>query len=119
VKEIYLEELMDLVVVVKLSITLLKTMNPMETCVPDLWRKILLYSTTLYVSHKCTGSHLSANILLERVRHNPDTVIGQRLMRLPLVYPEVYIAASTFVEKEVAEIWVKEADGQVERIWYV
>jgi hypothetical protein len=40
-------------------------------------------------------------------------------MCLLLVHPEAFITASLLVEKEVAERWVKEADGQVERIWYV
>jgi hypothetical protein len=35
VKEMYLEELMDLVVVTKLGITLLEMLNPVETYVPD------------------------------------------------------------------------------------
>jgi hypothetical protein len=45
VKKMYLEELMDMVVVVKLSTALLKMLNPVETCVPDLKRKMLLYPT--------------------------------------------------------------------------
>lgn len=61
---------MDLVVVVKLSITPLKMLNLIEVCVPNLWRKRFLYSTTFYISDKCTGSLLFADILLERVRPN-------------------------------------------------
>jgi hypothetical protein len=49
----YLEELIDVVLVAKLCTALLKMLNPVETRVLDLWRKTLLYSTTLYVSHKC------------------------------------------------------------------
>ncbi len=64
-KEMLFEELMDFVIVAKLNITVLKMLNPVETCVPDLWRKKLLDSTTLYARHKCTGSLLSANVLLE------------------------------------------------------
>jgi hypothetical protein len=76
VKKIYLEELIDIVVVLKLGTTLLKMLNPVETCILDLWRKALLYSTTLYISYKCAGTLLPANILLERVRHKLDTVIS-------------------------------------------
>jgi hypothetical protein len=76
VKEMYLEELMDLVVVVKQSTTLLKMLNPVEACILDLWRKTLLYSTILYVSHKRTRSLLSANILLERGRHKSYTALS-------------------------------------------
>jgi hypothetical protein len=88
VKEIYLEELMDLVIVVKLSITLLKMLNPVKTCVLDLCRKILLYSTTLYVSDKCTRGLMFADILLKIFRHKQYTAITYRLMCLLLVYPE-------------------------------
>jgi hypothetical protein len=63
----YLEELIDLVVVSKLGTTLLKMLNPVETCVPDLWRKTLLNLTTFYISHKYTRSLLLANISLKRV----------------------------------------------------
>jgi hypothetical protein len=72
----YLEELMDLVFVTKLSITLLTMLNPVETCVPDLWRKTLLYLTILYISDKCTRSFLSADILLERCGHKLYAVIN-------------------------------------------
>jgi hypothetical protein len=98
VKEIFLEELMNAVVVVKLSTTLPKMLNLRDTCVPSLRRRTLLYLTTLYVSHKCTRSLLSADIWRERVRHKPDTIIGQRLMRLPLVDPRISVTAPIFVE---------------------
>ena len=76
VKKMLLQELMYLVVIVKLSITLLEMLNPVETCVPDVWRKTLLYATTLYVSDKCTRSFLSADILLKRCGHKLYTAIG-------------------------------------------
>ena len=72
----YLKELIDFVVVVNLSTTLLKMLNPVETCIPDLLRKTLLYSTTLYLSHKCTRVLLSAYILLETLLYKPDTDIS-------------------------------------------
>jgi hypothetical protein len=103
VKEMYLEELIHLVVVMKLSTAPLEMLNPVETCIPDLWRKTILYSTTLYVSHKCTGSLLSANILLERVRQELYTAIGYRLMRPLFVHPEAQASGPIFVEKEVAK----------------
>jgi len=40
--KMYLEELIDFAVITKLDATLLKMLNPVETCVPDLWRKTLL-----------------------------------------------------------------------------
>jgi hypothetical protein len=61
----YLKELMDLAVVVKLSVTLLKMLYPVDTRVLDLRRKTLFYSSLLYVGYKCTGCLLSANSLLE------------------------------------------------------
>jgi len=61
----YLEELIDLVVVAKLSITFLEMLNLVETCVPNLRKKTLLYFSTLYINNKCTGGILSADILLK------------------------------------------------------
>jgi hypothetical protein len=103
VKEMYLEKLMDVIIILKLSTALLKMQDPVETRVPDLWRKTQLYSTTLYASHKCTGVLLSAKIFLQKLRHKHDTVIGQHLMRLFLIYPEVQIGTSVFVGEEVAK----------------
>lgn len=71
----YLEELIDLVAVTKLSITLLEMLNLVETCVVNLWDKTLLWAV-LYSSHKLARSLLFANISLKRVRHRPDTVIS-------------------------------------------
>jgi hypothetical protein len=72
----YLEELVDLVIVAKLSITLLEMLNLVETCVPDLWKKTLLDLTTLYISNKCTRSFLSTDILLKRYKHKLHTAIS-------------------------------------------
>jgi hypothetical protein len=69
VKEMYLEELVNLVVVVKLSLTLLEMLNLVETCVVNLWRKTLLYSTIIYASDEYTRILLSADILLKRCRY--------------------------------------------------
>jgi hypothetical protein len=56
VEEMYLEKLMDLVVIGKLSITFLKMLNPVEACIPNLRRKALLYSSARDISHKYAGS---------------------------------------------------------------
>jgi hypothetical protein len=67
VKEMFPEELMNLVVIVKLSTSLLKMLNPIETGVLDLERKKLINEVFRYVNHKRAGSPLSANILLKGV----------------------------------------------------
>jgi hypothetical protein len=85
----YLEEVIDLLVVVKPNTTLLKMFNPVEAYVPNLQRKTLLYLVTLYVSEKCTRSSLSVDILLKRCGHKLYTIIGQCLICLPLVNPKV------------------------------
>jgi hypothetical protein len=64
-----LEELMDVVVVVELSATILKMLNPVETCVTDLRRKTLLYLTFLNTSNTCTRESNTAYISFERSRH--------------------------------------------------
>ena len=58
------------------GITFLKMVNLVEARVLKLWRKTLCYLNMLYLNYKCTRSLLSTNILLKRVRHKPDIVIG-------------------------------------------
>ena len=64
-KEMLLEELIHLVVVVKLSATLLKMLDPVETCILNLRRKTALNSTTLDVSYKYTRSIQATDVLLQ------------------------------------------------------
>ena len=57
---------MDLVVVVKLSSTLLKMLDPIEACVLNLWRKILLHLTIVNIGHKNSVGAYATDVLLER-----------------------------------------------------
>ena len=75
-KEMYTEELIDVVVIVKLSTSLLEMQSPVETGVPNLLRKTLLYLITVYFSDKRTWSLLSTDILLERCKHKLYIVIS-------------------------------------------
>jgi hypothetical protein len=97
-----LQELMDLVVIVELSTTLLKMLDPVEACILNLGSKALLYSTAFDISDEHTGSALIADILLESCRYQTYTTVGQRPMRLLLVYLEVGIAP-VFIKQEVAK----------------
>jgi hypothetical protein len=92
-----------LVIVIKLSTTLLKMLNPVEICILNLWRKALLHLTALYISRKNPRGAQATDVLLERVGHELYTAIGYCLMRLLLVYPECLIVASFLVKKEVAK----------------
>jgi hypothetical protein len=55
-KKMLLQELMHSVVVAKLSATLIKMLNPVETCILKLWWKTALDSTAVYVGHERTRS---------------------------------------------------------------
>jgi hypothetical protein len=57
-KEMQLEELMDLVVVIKLSATLVEVLDPVQTCILDLQWKTLLYSNAFYISKLITRLEL-------------------------------------------------------------
>jgi hypothetical protein len=92
-----------LVVVVKLSATLLEMLYPIEACVLNLRRKTLLYPITPYVSYKHPRNVNATDVLLERGGQKPDTAISQLLMCLLRVYPEVRISASLSVKEEVAK----------------
>ena len=65
-KDMYLKELIDVVVIVKLSITLLEMLNLVETCILNLRRKALLHLTAVNIGHKDSGSARVTDILLER-----------------------------------------------------
>jgi hypothetical protein len=65
-KEMRLQELMDLVVVVKLSTTLLNVLDPVKTCILSFRRKTLLHSATLHLVYKHTRNIYSSDVLFER-----------------------------------------------------
>jgi hypothetical protein len=56
VKEMLLQELMHLVVVVKLSTAFLNMLDPVETCISDIRRETALNSTALDVGYTYTRS---------------------------------------------------------------
>jgi hypothetical protein len=67
---------MDLVIVVKLSTTLLKMLDLVETCILYLRRKALLYTTTLYISNQHSGSIYVIYVLLKSGGHELYTATG-------------------------------------------
>src|SRR5215469_9792568 len=98
-----LQELMNLVAVTKLSTTLLKMLDPVETGILKLRRKVFLKSTAHDISYTCARSVQFTDILFKRVRHKPYTAIGQLLMCLLPIHPEVWVTASILIEEEVAK----------------
>jgi hypothetical protein len=54
VKKIFLQKLMDLIVIVELFTTLLKMLDPVETYVLELRKKSFIHSTALHISHEYT-----------------------------------------------------------------
>ena len=88
VKKMLLQKLMDVIVAVEPFTTLLKMLDPVETCVLDLRRKPFIYSTALYTSQEHTWSAQATDILLKR-GHELYTAIGQRPMPLLLVHPQL------------------------------
>jgi hypothetical protein len=69
VKEMYLEELMDVVIIVKLSTNPLQMLDPVQTCVLNFRRETLLYSTALYTSNEPSRSVHATDVLPEKSRH--------------------------------------------------
>jgi hypothetical protein len=64
VEKMLLQELMHLVVVVKLSTTLLKMLDPVKACILNLRRKTALNLTAFDVSNKNTGIVQVTDVLL-------------------------------------------------------
>ena len=84
----YLEELMDLVVIVKQSTALLDMLNPVQTCIFDPWGKKLLKPAVLYTRNKYPRSIHTTDVLLKRARHKPYTATSYCPMCLLFVHPE-------------------------------
>jgi len=57
----------------ELCLALLDMLHLIQACILDLRREVLVYSTVLYIGYKHTGSAYTADILLERYGHYPDT----------------------------------------------
>jgi len=96
-EQMNLQELMDLVIVMELFTTLLKMLDPVETCILNLRRNALLHSTAHYIINERTRGVDAIDILLE-VRHTLYTAIGQREMRLLLIHLEFWITTPSFVK---------------------
>jgi hypothetical protein len=98
-----LQELMDLIVIMKLIIALLKMLDPVEAGILNLRRKAFLYSDAFDISDEYTGTALIADILLESCGYQTYASIGHCPMRLLLVHLEIRISASILIKKEVAK----------------
>src|SRR6266480_5524332 len=103
VKQMLLQEFVYFVIIVKLSTTLLKMVNPVETCILEIWRETLVYLAAVHVGCKCTWRVGSAYILLQTCQQNPETAIDQRLMCLLLIHQEIWLPAPGIAKKEVAK----------------
>jgi hypothetical protein len=66
-KQILLEESINFVDVEKLSTAFLKMLDPVQTYVPNLWRKPFFHLAVLYIRYKLTRSAYVTDILLERI----------------------------------------------------
>jgi hypothetical protein len=58
----HLEELMNPVIVAKLSTTLLKTLNPVEACILNIQRKTLIHLALLHLGGKCSWQSKTAHV---------------------------------------------------------
>jgi hypothetical protein len=103
VEKVLLEKGVELVIVIKLRTTPLKMLDPVETCILSLWRKTFLNSTAVDLAREGTWSVQTTDISFETCAHKLQAVPGQCCMCHLLIYPEVLITASLFVEEEVAE----------------
>src|SRR5262249_44129230 len=94
---------MNLVVIAKLSATVLEMLHPVKTGILNLRRNASLDLIFLYICCKHTGSTYTTNILLESGGHEVYTTMSQYAVRLLLVHPEFRVTASVIIKKEVAK----------------
>ena len=64
-KEMLLQELVHLVIVARLGAAFLEMLDPVQTCILQLWGKATLYLDSLYVDCKHAGSARATDVLLE------------------------------------------------------
>jgi hypothetical protein len=102
-KQVDLQKLVNLAVIMELHISLLKMLDPVETCILNFRRKALFHLATLDISCKHTRGAQATDISLKGRGHKPYTVLGQHPMCMHLVHPEVRISAAVFVKEEVAK----------------
>lgn len=51
-------------------------LNPVEACVLNFWGDILVHPASFEVSYKHTGSFRVTEVLLQKAKHEPDTVLS-------------------------------------------
>jgi hypothetical protein len=102
-EEVLLQKGMGLVVVIELSATPLKMLDPVKACILSLWTKTFLYSTAVNFAREGSWSMHFINISRETGIHKLQAVLGQYLMCRLLIYQEVLITASLLVKEKIAE----------------
>jgi hypothetical protein len=76
VEQVLPQELMYLVVITRLSTTLLKMLDPVDTCILNFWRKKLLNSAAFYVICESAGTVQATYVSLESYGHKPHASVG-------------------------------------------
>lgn len=74
-KEMLLQELVHLAIIVKLGAALLNMLDPALTCVLDFMRKALFNLPSLHISYKHARSTSATDVLSERYQHEPYTAV--------------------------------------------
>ena len=64
VEKMLLQELVYMIVIAKLSAAVLKMLDPIETCILELWLDILFYAAALNVGYSNTRSVYATYVLL-------------------------------------------------------
>jgi hypothetical protein len=88
-KQMHLQELMDLIVVIKPITALLKMLHPVETGILNFRRKAFLYSNVFNISDEHIGAALIADILLKNCGHQTYILIDYCPMRLLRIHLEI------------------------------
>jgi hypothetical protein len=102
-QEMLTQKLVYLVVVTKLSTTLLKMLDPVETCILNLKRKVLFYPTAFDIVHERTWLAHTTYVLLKKLGHKLYAFCSKGLMCLLLVHPEVWVFAPVLAEEVVSK----------------
>ena len=112
-KEVLLEELMDMVAIAEASPAFSVMLSLVETCVLELGRNALLYQIGVSILDKGAWGWEATNISLKHLRHKLYTVIAYIFVCLLFVYPKIEVFAPIFIKEKVSKCGMMWTDWAV------
>lgn len=78
-------------------------LSPVETRVLELRRDVLLYESVINIPHKNIWCLEVTNVKFKHLGHKQYAAVGQSLVSLFLVHPEIHITTAVLVDQKVTK----------------